>query len=173
MDWKGIVGEVAPAIGTALGGPMAGTAVKFIADKLLGKKDAGAQEVANYITNATPEQLAQLKKLDNDFSVQMRQLDVDVEKINATDRASARDLAIKTTLWPQIVISSVFLAIFGAVSYSVFNGFKIDPSVHDIVIYLLGILSAGLTQVLNFFLGSSMGSKHKDTSLANALNDRK
>jgi len=33
--------------------------------------------------------------------------------------------------------------------------------------YLLGILSAGLTQVMNFWFGSSAGSKQKELKLGN------
>ena len=167
MDWKSLVRSVAPVIGTALGGPMAGTAVKFMADKFLGKPDATQDEVAQYIQSATPEKLLELKKLDNDFSVQMRQLDIDLEKINAADRASARDLAVKTTLGPQITIGVVFVGAFGLITYKLFSGATFDASIHDVVIYMLGILSAGISQVLNFFYGSSTGSKHKDTSMAN------
>jgi hypothetical protein len=39
-SWKDIIRSIAPTIGTALGGPLAGTATKFIADKMLGKADA-------------------------------------------------------------------------------------------------------------------------------------
>jgi len=38
--WKGIVGTVAPALATALGGPLAGVAVRAIAEKVLGKPEA-------------------------------------------------------------------------------------------------------------------------------------
>jgi len=33
FDWKKVVSTVAPVLGTALGGPLAGAATKFIADK--------------------------------------------------------------------------------------------------------------------------------------------
>ena len=45
-NWKAIVGTVAPALATALGGPLAGVAVKAIADKVLGKPAATEADVA-------------------------------------------------------------------------------------------------------------------------------
>lgn len=170
MDWKGVVRRVAPALGTALGGPMAGTAVKFIADKLLGNPDATQAEVSQAILTATPDQLMALKKLDNEFQVQMRQLDIDLEKINAEDRKSARDLAVKTTLIPQITISVIFISSYLVVTYKVFGEGALDPTKKDILLLLVGILSAGLTQILNFFFGSSAGSKHKDASIGTLIN---
>ena len=39
----------------------------------------------------------------------------------------------------------------------------------DIIIYILGILSAAVTQILGFYFGSSKGSEDKSKSLDNAL----
>jgi hypothetical protein len=38
MDWKKIVGAVAPTLATALGGPLAGMAAAAVSDALLGKR---------------------------------------------------------------------------------------------------------------------------------------
>lgn len=35
-DWKDVISSVAPGLATAFGGPLAGAAVKVIADKVLG-----------------------------------------------------------------------------------------------------------------------------------------
>lgn len=42
----------------------------------------------------------------------------------------------------------------------------------DIIIYILGILSAAVTQILGFYFGSSKGSEEKSRSLDNALQQR-
>lgn len=42
----------------------------------------------------------------------------------------------------------------------------------DIIIYILGILSAAVTQILGFYFGSSKGSEDKSKSLDNALLQR-
>ena len=36
VDWKDVIGAVAPTIATALGGPLAGAAVKTLSNVLLG-----------------------------------------------------------------------------------------------------------------------------------------
>lgn len=46
FDWKAIVKTVAPALGTALGGPLAGTAVKVLSEALLGHSDGKEEEIA-------------------------------------------------------------------------------------------------------------------------------
>ena len=54
-DWKSIVGTVAPAIATALGGPLAGLGVSAIG-KALGLGDGASKEdVAQAVLKATPE----------------------------------------------------------------------------------------------------------------------
>jgi hypothetical protein len=59
QNWKELVRQVAPTLSAALGGPLTGTAVRFIADKCLGKPDAGApdagvEEVALAMQGANP-----------------------------------------------------------------------------------------------------------------------
>jgi hypothetical protein len=45
----------------------------------------------------------------------------------------------------------------------------VDATSKDILIYILGVLSAAVTQILSYYFGSSMGSKDKDDKL-NKLN---
>lgn len=166
MDWKQIVKNVAPAIGTALGGPMGGIATKFLADNLLGNPDASEQDVADYVGAASPDTLLKIKQLDKDFAVKMRELDIDLEKINQQDRDSARGMAVKTSLIPQMALSVIFISGFVLVLYGVFNGVvQLDDSSQKLAFMLIGILSAGVTQIMNFFFGSSAGSKEKTAKL--------
>jgi hypothetical protein len=83
MDWKQTVRNVAPTIGTALGGPLAGTAVKLLADKFLGKQDATEAEVAAAIQGATSEQLIKLKEIDTEFKKFVMQISIEEKKIEA------------------------------------------------------------------------------------------
>jgi len=55
MNWQELVKSVAPMIGTALGGPFAGMATKWLAGKLLGDENADAAALEAAITNASPE----------------------------------------------------------------------------------------------------------------------
>jgi len=161
-SWKGLIRNIAPTLGTALGGPAAGLAIKFLADKFLGKADASEQELGVAIQGATPEQLLQIKKLDNDFKTQMKQLDIDVFKLETLDVQSARDMA-KTNMWPQIVLSTIYTFGYFAVLYIFMVG-DVDIPVRFKAEFnmVLGVMTAAQVQIMNFWFGSSHGSRIKD-----------
>jgi len=164
FDWKATLAKVAPVIATALGGPLAGVAVKVASDALgiEPNEDALAQAVAS----GDPNILLKLKEADNTFRVEMRRLGVKEKEIAAQDRASARQMAASTTLLPQVALATVFLAGFVAVLYAVFTGGAVlEDRLLNIAMFLLGILSAGISQIMNFFFGSSEGSKSKTAIL--------
>jgi hypothetical protein len=71
-----ILGAVAPTLATAMGGPLGGMAIKLVADKL-GLSESTMEAVEAAVSSATPEQLAEIKKVEADFKVSMKQLDVD------------------------------------------------------------------------------------------------
>ena len=83
FDWKGTISAVAPALATALGGPLAGIAVQQISTAVLGKPDGKEAEVAQALSAGGPELLEKLKQADNEFAEKMAGLNVDLEKIAA------------------------------------------------------------------------------------------
>ena len=85
---KNVVGAVAPTLGTALAGPMGGMAANMIADVLGVPNTPKAIEKA--VQNATPEQMLELKKAEQAFELQMKELDVDVFKLETADIQDAR-----------------------------------------------------------------------------------
>ena len=165
MSWKDIVKTVAPTIGVALGGPMGGAATKFLADKFLGGDGGDTKDLESFILGASPEQLAELKKVDNEFKIKMRELDIDVFAIETKDRDSARGL-FKVNIWPQIVLSTIFINGYFVILYMLFSGeVAITDSMRDVVNILLGVLTAAVPQILSFWFGSSLGSKEKTNSM--------
>jgi len=158
MDWKKLVGSVAPVLGTALGGPFGGLAGKFLADKL----GVTQEELPATVESANPETLLQIKHLEIDFKKVMRELDIKEEDLHSKDRQDARAMAKATTLTPQIIQSVMYDIAFIFVCWFVFTS---DGAFSDtqerLLMFLLGILSAGLVQVNNFWFGSSSGSKEK------------
>lgn len=162
MDWKSLVRNVAPTLGAALGGPFAGAATKFLADKFLGNPDATENEIADFVTTASPEKLVELRKLDNDFKIRMRELDVDVFKLEVSDRVSARDLA-KTDMRPHIALSGVYTTGYFVMVYLFMTGeVSIDPGLKTEFSIVLGVMTAAQTMIMQFWFGSSSGSKVKD-----------
>ena len=85
---KNIVGAVAPTLGATLGGPLGGMASNIICDVLGCPNNPKSIEKA--VAEATPEQMLQLKKAEQDFEVQMKELDVDVFKLETQDKQDAR-----------------------------------------------------------------------------------
>jgi len=165
MNWKSLIKSVAPTIGTALGGPAAGMAVKFVADKLLGNPSASETEVADFVANATPETMLKLKELDKDFEIAMRELDIDVFELEVEDRKSAREMA-KVNMWPQIVLSALFMTGYFAVMYALFSGeIVIPPGIKEMAAILVGIMTREIPTIMQFWFGSSLGSKEKTAQL--------
>tara|TARA_R110000737_G_scaffold144670_1_gene174844 strand:+ start:630 stop:1124 length:495 start_codon:yes stop_codon:yes gene_type:complete len=164
MNWKKIVSNLAPTLATALGGPLAGTATKFLARELLGDADAKESDIDLALSNATPEQLYKLKDIDNDFAKEMAKLGVDVFALEVKDRHSARDLA-KLNMTPQIVLSAIFILGYFAIIGLLFSGtVVIDDSIRDMSNILLGVLTVNIPIIIAFWFGSSYGSKLKNKS---------
>ena len=165
MNWKKIVGKIAPALGTALSGPLGGAATKFMASKLLGESATEA-DLSAFIEGASPEELARIKTLDHEFQVQMRKLDIDLAKLNQEDRASARGLA-QLGMGPHVVMSAVYTVMYGVVLYLLLSGQVDVPQNHmALVMTVVGILTAAQGQILSFWFGSSSGSKQKTAEMS-------
>jgi len=107
FDWKNVVRNVAPILGTAIGGPFGGAAVSALSNALLGKPDASEDELSHAIEKASPEQLVALRKADNDFKVKMEELGIRKEELVFQDIAGARKL-FQINIWPQIVLSAFY-----------------------------------------------------------------
>ena len=163
MSWKTLIRNVAPTLGAALGGPAGGMAVKFLAEKFLGDAKGSEQELATFIENATPTQMLEIKKADQQFALQMRELDIDVFELEVGDRQNARNL-FKVNMWPQIILSALFIvgyfAILAILMY--FNDVEINDRVFGILNTVIGVLTAAIPMILQFWFGSSLGSKQKD-----------
>lgn len=164
MNWKQLVGSVAPVLGTALGGPFGGMAGKFIADALGVDED----DLEDTIANASPATMLQIKELDHDFKVKMAELGLKKEQLHADDRNSARDMAKSTTIVPQVIQSLMYDIAFIIVCYFLFTTkMEFSASQETMITFIMGMLSSGLIQVNNFWFGSSSGSKQKTEKLAN------
>lgn len=161
MSWKSLVKTLAPTLGTALGGPLGGAATKFIADKLLGNPDATESDVSDFILGASPDQLATLKQIDADFKMKMKELDVDVFKLEVADRSDARALA-KVNMWPQIVLSGLFIVgYFILLRYLLKGSIEVSPQMLPVATTIIGVMTAAVTSIMQFWFGSSSGSKTK------------
>lgn len=163
MSWKSLIRKVAPTLGAALGGPAGGMAVKFLSEKFLGNAEASKEELAAFIESATPAQMLAIKEADQQFLTEMKKLDIDVFALEVEDRQNARELA-KVNMWPQIVLSALFiLGYFGILGILVyFYDADINDRIFGILNTVIGVLTAAIPMILQFWFGSSLGSKQKD-----------
>lgn len=160
----GLLAQVAPTVATALGGPLAGLAVKTLSEAMFGHQDASESDVSAALMNATPEQLQKLKETDATFKLKMKELDIDLEKIAAGDRDSARNMQVRTNDWiPRAMAIMVTFGFFGILAWLLVRG--VPPSGSETLIYMLGALGTAWTGIVQFYFGSSAGSKAKTDAM--------
>jgi hypothetical protein len=155
-----ILKTAAPALATAVAGPLGGAAVGMIADKL-GIDDKTVEGV----TAALAGNPANLEKL--------REMDLEFAKIDAADRDSARKREMEIVKSDAHFITKNITSLLalgtlaGAMMMTALVFFVDFPdSQENIIIFVLGFLSSAATQVLSYYFGSSSGSKEKDAKIA-------
>jgi energy-converting hydrogenase Eha subunit A len=101
--------------------------------------------------------------------LELRLKDVD----SARDRETAIATSDKAPLLNKIVtpilalgLLTMTFTLFGVV---MFDNNPVEASRKDILIYVLGVLSAVSTQVVSYYFGSSQGSKDKGEQLKEAM----
>lgn len=170
FNWKKTLGSVAPALATALGGPLAGAAVKTLAAQFLNKPDASEDEVAQAVVAASSQDLIKLKEIDTEFKKAMAQAGIDFEKIAAEDRSSARQREIQAhDSWTPRVLAAVVVGGFLWCVYAVLSGLiheLKDPMIATLVGTMIGYTSAKADQVISYYFGSSASSKAKDETIS-------
>jgi hypothetical protein len=147
---KNLVGAVAPTIGTALGGPMGGMAANMIADVLGVPNTPKAIEKA--IQEATPEQMLELKKAEQAFELQMKELDVDVFKLEVGDTQDARKAFSKD--WTARIVG---VSVVGGFMGYIFLVTLQPPEQNSeaLINLVLGYLGGLASAVISFYFGAS------------------
>jgi hypothetical protein len=163
-----LIGSVAPTIATALGGPVAGMAVKALSGALFGHEDGSQDDIMNALANPTGDQLAAIKKIDADFKTQMKSLDIDLERIAAGDRASARDMQKETKDWiPRALAVTVTIGFFGILLYMLVYG--LPTTGNEALLLLLGALQTAWMGIIAFYFGASATDTTKDKMIYNSV----
>ena len=147
---KNVIGAIAPTLGTALGGPMGGMAAKMISDVLGVPNNPKAIEKA--MANATPEQMLELKKVEQDFEVKMKELEVDVFKLETEDIQDARGKFSKD--WTARIMGIVVVGGFMGYIFLV----TLQPPEQNseaLINLVLGYLGGLASAIISFYFGAS------------------
>ena len=151
---KNVVGAVAPTLGTALGGPMGGMAANMIAE-VLGVPN-NPKSIEKAIAEATPEQMLELKKAEQQFEVQMKELDVDIFKLETQDAQDARKNFSKD--WTARIMG--IATVGGFLGYIFLVTLQPPEQNSEALINLvLGYLGGLASAVISFYFGASHTSK--------------
>lgn len=167
MDWKQLLGTVAPWIGTAMAGPLGGMAITAAADAL-GLSERTETAIKQAVLGASSEQMLALKQADQAFAARMQELGFDneqkLESLASADRDSARKremtLADNT---PKVLAAAVTCGFFGAI---LLLALVPTPESREPLLVLVGTLGTAWTQVISYFFGSTAGGKLKSELLA-------
>lgn len=167
-DWKEIVRNVAPGLAAAFGTPLAGAAVKIIADQVLGKPGATEGEVIEALSTGslTGDQIVALKAAESSLAVEMAKVDAAREAAGIEDTKSARQQTVElaragsSIAWGAPVVSTLIVAGF---FFCIYRLFIVPADLPNNAFQLLNVMFGGLSiafgQVCNYWLGSSAGSK--------------
>lgn len=134
----------------------------------------------------SPEQIAQLKIAEMQHEEELLKLRLEEGKLGLeelgmrlkdTDSARNRETAIATSnnapllnkVITPILALSILLITLVLFSIVMFQSAPVDSSRKDILIYILGVLSAISTQIVSYYFGSSQGSKDKSEALEKAI----
>lgn len=157
-DLLRLLGNIAPAIATAVAGPAGGLVVSAIAKKF------GVEGTIEAVTNAIAT--------DPEAALKLAQIDLETLKAQYANTADARDMQ-KIALQQSDLFSkrfTMYLTVFwsvAAVAYVGFITFGVIPdnNVRFADTILGFILGTVVSTVLNFWFGSSIGSKEKGEAL--------
>lgn len=179
-----------PAALAAIVTPLLGNGLNLVANAVLAK---GKDYVENKLgvklkPDMSSEDLAKIQIAQMEHEEELMRLRLEEDKLGLAefelrlkDTASARDREVQIAtsdkapmlnkiVTPVLALSILLLTfiLFGVV---MFDEAPVDSSRKDILIYILGVLSAIATQIISYYFGSSQGSKDKGDQLKKALED--
>ena len=146
---SGLLKGVAPALATAVAGPLGGAAVSAIASKL------GVGETVEEIAKAITSDPAAAQKL--------QELELEFYKAEAADRADARKAEVTMATNPEApvlnksvtpILAIVIVLAWGFIQYHLLTH-VVHTEMREIVIRVLGTLDGALVMVLSYYFGAS------------------
>lgn len=177
-----------PAVLMPILGPLLSNGLNLVANAVTAKgKDWVEKKLGVELKpDMSPEDLAKIQIAQMEHEEELMRLRIEEDKLDLaelelrlkdTDSARDREVAIATSdkapllnkiVTPVLALSILILTfvLFGVV---MFDNTPVESSRKDILIYVLGVLSAIATQIVSYYFGSSQGSKDKGDQLREAM----
>ena len=160
-----VLRDILPTFAAALPIPGLGNVARRVLTDAFGlDPESSDDKIASAASKMTGEQLAHLQEKQIDLQKAALQSGVDLEKIAAGDRDSARNRQIQlkdeTPNTLAYIITGATILFSGAV---MFFPMQADSK---IIFYILGTFTTLTTQVFNYLYGTSRSSRKKDNDLS-------
>lgn len=170
--------------------PLLSNGLNLVANAVMakGKKVVEEKLGVELKPDMSPEEIIALKTAEMEHEEELLKLKLEENKLGLAelemrlkDVGSARDREVsiatsdKAPLINKIVtpvlalgLLALTFVLFGIV---MFDNTPVESSRKDILIYILGVLSAISTQIVSYYFGSSQGSKEKTEQLKEAMRE--
>ena len=177
-----------PAALAAILTPLLGNGLNLVANAVMAKgKDYVEQKLGVKLKpDMSPEDLAKIQIAQMEHEEELLKLRLEEDRLDLaelgmflkdTNDARQREVQIansdKAPLLNKIVTPvlalSILLLTFVLFGVVMFNDTPLEASRKDILIYILGVLSAIASQIVSYYFGSSQGSKDKSDQLKGAM----
>ena len=167
MNWLDTLKTLAPTVATALGGPLAGAAVAAIGDAL-GVSGATQETIGKLFKDGqiTSEQLAEIRKLEIQYQNEEKERGFKYAELEFKSVDSARAMQTATQSKMPAVLTVLITLGFFLVLGLLF--FRPELKGNEIVMVMVGQLSAVWGGCITFYFGTTFGSQGKNVLLANA-----
>jgi len=179
---------VIPAALAAILTPLLGNGLNLVANAVMAKgKDYVEKKLGVELKpDMSPEDLARVQIAQMQHEEELLKLRLEEDRLDlaelemllkGTNDARQREVQIansdKAPLLNKIVTPvlalSILLLTFVLFGVVMFNDTPLEASRKDILIYILGVLSAIASQIVSYYFGSSQGSKDKSDQLKGAM----
>ena len=114
--------------------------------------DTDARSLEKALSQATPEQLVQIKKAELEFEARMKELDVDLYALQTADTADARKHFAKD--WTARFLAITLCLLFAGYIVLV-TVLPPDQNSDAIINLILGSITGSFSTVIAFYFGSS------------------
>lgn len=166
MNWLETLKTLAPTVATALGGPLAGAAVSALGS-VLGVSEPTQASIAKMFQDGqlTTEHLAEIRKLELQFQNEEKERGFKYAELEFKNLDSARQMQVAThSRMPAVLTVLVTLGFFSTLGLLFFHP---ELKGNEIVVLMVGHLSAVWAGCVTFYTGTTYGSNMKTAVLAN------